>query len=301
MDATATSLNDDALGLVLRDYVAAAERLQQTHVTLQSEVERLRRELASKDRELERRRRLAAIGELAAGVAHEVRNPLGAMQLYSGLLRNAVGDGGPALELVEKIERGIRAIDRVVRDTLALAPSRASFAPCRLLDLVERAADVCRPALENAGVHLNVAAADPQLEVPADADGLQRVLVNLIANAVDAAPGGSEIAVHISDAADGSAEIRVCDRGPGLSDELLERLFDPFVTTKAHGTGLGLSIAFRLVEAHGGRLSAANRAGGGAEFTITLPRDDAAADRRPDEADGPQRNGNGAGRRTNAA
>jgi signal transduction histidine kinase len=302
MKARANNPMNDALGPVLRDYVAAAERLEQTHASLQGEVMRLREELVNKDRELERRRRLAALGELAAGVAHEVRNPLGAMQLYSGLLRNTVGGASPALELIEKIERGIQAIDRVVRDTLALVPSRGRFAPCDVRCIAERAAEVCRPVLEKAGVHVSVVIGEPEFCIAADEDGVQRVLVNLISNAADASPAGSGITVAATLGDAGWAEIRVADRGTGLPEELLDRLFDPFVTTKPHGTGLGLSIAYRLVEAHGGRLSATNRLGGGAEFTILLPI--AAAESGPQSSAAPEcatESGETAARRPTAA
>ncbi len=271
MDNPALLPAGDDLSAVLRDYVHAAHRLEQTHTSLRGEVARLRAELASKDRELERRRRLAAIGELAAGVAHEVRNPLGAISLYSGLLRNACSEQRAAVELIEKIERGVTAIDRVVRDTLALAPSRGQFQRVSIKELIDRCADVCQPVLSRANVALHLRAPDASLHVPADEDGLQRVLVNLITNAADASPPGAAIEVSATALDELWIELTVADRGGGIPEAALEKLFDPFFTTKAHGTGLGLSIAFRLVEAHGGRLRAANRPEGGAEFTVTLP------------------------------
>lgn len=271
MDNPALLAAGDDLSAVLRDYVNAAHRLEQTHTSLRSEVERLRAELASKDRELERRRRLAAIGELAAGVAHEVRNPLGAISLYSGLLRHACSEQRAAVELIEKIERGVTAIDRVVRDTLALAPSRGHFQRVYIPDLIDRCADVCRPVLNRANVTLQKRVADASLCVPADEDGLQRVLVNLVTNAADASPPGGTVEVSARPLDEFWVVLTVADQGDGIPEAALEKLFDPFFTTKAHGTGLGLSIAFRLVEAHGGRLRAANRPEGGAEFTVTLP------------------------------
>lgn len=272
--AVPATLAADALGDVLRDYMDVARRLQETHVTLQAEVERLRQELASKDRELERRRRLAALGELAAGVAHEVRNPLGAIALYSGLLRSEVQTAGVAAAagLLDKIETGIAAIDAVVRDTLALAPRDGRTTECNLDELIERAAEVSASVLERQRVRVELELAERPAAVVGHPDGLQRVLVNLIGNAAEASPPKARVRVRLERADDEQWAVRVLDDGTGLPDEVMDRIFDPFFTTKEHGTGLGLTIAHRLVEAHGGQLTAANRPSGGAEFEIRLPR-----------------------------
>ncbi len=267
------AISDAELSEMLRQYMDVTGKLQQTHERLQQEIVRLRSELASKDRELELRRRLAALGELAAGVAHEVRNPLGAIQLYSGLLRSecrshALGD---AEVLVEKIETGIQAIEAVVQDTLALAPRDRKLGVCRLADVVQRAGDAAQKVLTERETNLDVCVGDAELGVRADSNGLQRVLVNLIANAAEAAPARSTVWVAVRQGERGMAEIRVADEGPGLSDEIRHRIFDPFFTTKQTGTGLGLTIAHRLIEAYGGELHADNRAEGGAEFVIALP------------------------------
>ncbi len=269
----------DQLAAVLREYTDVTERLQRTHAALQSEVARLRAELASKDRELELRRRLAALGELAAGVAHEVRNPLGAIQLYSGLLKNQCAKHrlNPALDLVEKIEAGIQAIEAVVQDTLALAPRDRQLAACPVRELVARVRDATVKTLSVCAVHLDVRLEDESVCVRADADGLQRVLINLIVNAAEASPLGRTVHLHVSAAHDGRVQIQVLDEGLGLPDEIKHRIFDPFFTTKQHGTGLGLTIAHRLTEAYGGRLTADNRPEGGAVFTLVLPEAQPAA------------------------
>lgn len=273
-EAGGTSVRGDALSEVLREYMEVTGRLQQTHQALQREVVRLREELAGKDRELELRRRLAALGELAAGVAHEVRNPLGAIQLYSGLLKNQCHQHhlGPALALIEKIEAGIQAIEAVVQDTLALAPRDRQLAVCRLRDILARVHDATLKTLTVCNVRLEIRCGEGDVCVRADPDGLQRVLVNLVVNAAEASPPGRVVRVYVHAAADSEVELKVQDEGCGLPEEIRHRIFDPFFTTKQQGTGLGLTIAHRLVEAYGGRVAADNRPGGGAEFTITLPR-----------------------------
>ncbi|MEW6252070.1 MAG: ATP-binding protein [Planctomycetota bacterium] len=263
----------DQLARVLREYMAVTERLQQTHAALQHEVARLRAELASKDRELELRRRLAALGELAAGIAHEVRNPLGAIQLYSGLLKSQCLRHRlePGVGLVEKIEAGIQAIEAVVQDTLALAPRERQLADCCLADVIERVRDATLKTLTVCEVSLAVRCDDPAACVRADPDGLQRVLINLIVNAAEASPAGRSVHLHVAAPRDSEVTIRVLDEGLGLPDEVRHRIFDPFFTTKEHGTGLGLTIAHRLTEAYGGRLTADNRPEGGAAFIVVLP------------------------------
>lgn len=273
-DAPRREPGGDDLGRVLREYTEVASRLYKTHEVLQGEVVRLREELASKDRELELRRRLAALGELAAGVAHEVRNPLGAIRLYSDLLRDqcAARNLEPALQLIEKIEAGIQAIDAVVQDTLALAPRDRHLEVCDLRVMVQRAQDAAAGALEARQVGCEVVCELAAARVRADAHGLQRVLVNLLVNAVEASAAGQTVTVTVAELDDQQLSVRVADRGPGLPDEIRHRIFDPFFTTKPHGTGLGLTIAHRLIEAYGGRMTAGNRLGGGAEFTVALPR-----------------------------
>lgn len=268
-DASAT-LDDDLSG-VLRDYMEVTQRLQHTHETLQREVMRLRDEVESKDRELERGRRLAALGELAAGVAHEVRNPLGAIRLYSGLLRGELDASSAGVELIDKIDAGVHAIDCVVQDTLALAPRCGRLCPQPLAEILDGARDVCRAVLDECGVKLVERREFADAEASVDSTALQRVFVNLLVNAAQASPAGATVELRVSAGRAGEVEIRVLDEGPGVSSEIIDRIFDPFFTTKASGTGLGLTIAHRLVEAYGGRLRVCNRPDRGAEFLVALP------------------------------
>jgi signal transduction histidine kinase len=262
----------------------ATERLQQTHRALQEEVARLRAELVSKDRELELRQRLAALGELAAGVAHEVRNPLGAIQLYSGLLRNEcrTHQWTPALALIEKIESGIAAIEAVVQDTLALAPREQQFRVCALADVLEHVREATLHTVRAHGATLEVTGDPTGLWVRADERGLERVLINLVVNAAEASPPGGVVRVTASAVAE-EVHVRVTDEGAGLPEAIQHRIFDPFFTTKPRGTGLGLTIAHRLSEAYGGRLWAENRPQRGAEFVLALPRSAAPGEQQMDQ------------------
>ncbi len=263
----------EELSQVLRDYMEVAERLQSTHRALEREVQRLRGELKRKDRELEQRRRLAALGEVAAGVAHEVRNPLGAIELYSGLLRKECTQLAPALDLIQKIQAGIRAIDSVVQSTLALSPSRACrIQPHALQSVIRRAAELSAAAYERRAITLELSLPHDDVSVDCDADALQRAFLNLLTNAAEASPVTGRVRVLLEAGAAGEVRVRVVDDGDGLPRDFPDRVFDPFFTTKEHGTGLGLSIAYRLVEAHGGRLTARNRREGGAELILTLAR-----------------------------
>lgn len=260
----------DELGAVLRDCLEVTQRLADTHEKLQAEVTRLRSELADKNRELERARRLAELGEMAAGVAHEVRNPLGAIQLYSNLLRQVCGPQSAAGELIGKMDAGIRAIDAVVQDTLALAPRELPTQTILVRDLLTGAADLSSSRLSELNVQLALDGDPGDAAISGAPVALQRVLVNLIVNAAEASTAGDTVDVSVLRAG-GETRIVVADHGCGIPDDVLPRVFDPFFTTKKHGTGLGLAIAYRIVNAHGGRLAARNRPAGGCEFTMVLP------------------------------
>jgi C4-dicarboxylate-specific signal transduction histidine kinase len=223
------------------------------------------------ERSLAHAEKLGALGELAARIAHEIRNPVTAARSLAQQLRRerpSAPDDPAALILgeLDRVERQVAALLRFARrEDLRLAP-------VDLGDLVRDTLEAYRPRIETAGVALEVDVADGVV-VRADAERLRQVLVNLIENALDAlADGAGERRLALGVSADnGSGAIRVRDTGAGVPPDRLPRLFEPFYTTKEHGTGLGLAIAKRTIDAHGGRLSAAAAPGSGAVFTVQLP------------------------------
>lgn len=259
---------------IIDSYSAVTERLKESHDALTGQVKRLRGELRKKDRELARRERLAALGEMAAGVAHEVRNPLGGILLYANMLQRDPGDGAGVKRAAAQIVDAVRKVERVVGDVLAFAGDR--MPRCRLVALgevvggvVEGLRDVLKPGCV---IHVGEVRTDDRADI--DPGLMQRALGNLAANAVDAAGerGNVWIGIESSQERAGWLRVVVADDGPGVPGADRDRIFNPFYTTKEHGTGLGLAIAHRIVESHGGRLTVGDRAGGGAEFVIHLQR-----------------------------
>jgi signal transduction histidine kinase len=225
------------------------------------------------ERRLAASERLAGVGRLAANVAHELNNPLdGIMRLVNLARRTAepAGDERIARYLAEA-NKGLMRMVMIVRDLLEYARSTTRVEePIALRDILAEAAGGAASAAEKAGVRIDVAC-DPDL--PALRSGsLYQVVLNLVKNAVEAMPGGGEVAVRARCEAD-ALLIEVADSGPGIPDEHLPRIFEPFYTTKGQGqgTGLGLAISKDLVEKHGGTIAAANRPGGGAVFTVRIP------------------------------
>lgn len=262
------------LARMLSAYTEVTERLRSSHDRLAAEVGRLRGELASKNRQLERRSRLAALGEMAAGMAHEIRNPLGGIALYAGLLRKQLEDRPAQQALAARIACGVEGLNAIVNDILAFAGEiQPQKRPVDLASVVHEACDLARARLEQSGADL--ACDVPEgTELAADRSLLVRAVSNLLFNAIDAAGEGE---IRLAGRIDGDRVVlTVADSGPGVPAENLERIFNPFFTTKDAGTGLGLAIVHRIVESHGGQIGAANAAApeglGGALFTISLPR-----------------------------
>lgn len=269
------SLGAEELAGMLSAYTEVTERLKSSHDKLAAEVGRLRGELASKNRELERRSRLAALGQMAAGMAHEIRNPLGGIALYAGLLVRQLPDRPESRTLAERIANGVQRMDTIVNDILAFAGEiRPQKQELLLSAVLGQTRELVFGRLEKAGTNLTIEVA-PALSLRADSTLLVRAMSNLLFNASDAA-GEGEVRVLARQAGQ-EIVISVCDSGVGIAPEAMEKIFNPFFTTKDSGTGLGLAIVHRIVESHGGRISAANAAPpeglGGAMFTLVLPRD----------------------------
>jgi signal transduction histidine kinase len=273
----------------LRDLMRAVnettERLQGTHTALQQDVARLKGELAEANARLRRSKALAALGEMAAGIAHEVRNPLASIGLYVQVLGEDLADRPQQADLCTRIGRAVQRLDAIVRDVLSFArDNRISARPCTARRLLDEAIESCRPALEEAGATvLGPPTDEADIEVEADAGLVAQALANVIRNAAEAmaeaASPRREIRVQAVHQPRRCPEggrpervvLQVADTGPGISDEVLQRMFNPFFTTRRTGTGLGLAIVHRIVDAHGGHVSVANRAGGGSLVELCLP------------------------------
>jgi signal transduction histidine kinase len=212
---------------------------------------------------------------MLAGIAHEVRNPLGGLELYAGLLRDALAGQPERLAEVARIERELGHLRTVVSDFLEYArrptPEITAVAVRPLLEEVRELTEA------PGGVNVTVVAADA-LTVRADAGQLRRALLNLARNAAAVMQGRAGSVVLSAARVDANSHVRleVRDRGPGVPADMREKIFTPFFTTREKGTGLGLAFVREIVREHGGEVSVADAEGGGAVFRIDLP-DEAAA------------------------
>lgn len=266
------------LQTVLAAWHVATVRLERTHEALRAEVHRLTDELERKNRELARKNRLADLGQMAAHVAHEVRNTLVPVALYLGLLRRRIAQDPGAMEMLEKITAGMTALDATVGDLLHFTSDRdPQIRPFLIRPLMEEILASLGPQLEAQSIRTSIEIPS-QETVKADREMIRRAVLNLVLNALDAMPNGGELIVRTASGPQ-RIEIQVADTGPGLSEEALGRAFEPFYTTKPAGTGLGLAIVYRIAEVHGGNVLAANRPEGGALIALGLPafRQEAAA------------------------
>jgi two-component system NtrC family sensor kinase len=268
-------------GLALSRAAIAFERtaaaLEEERRRLAGKVEELTRADQALDdarASLARSERLATVGRLASGLAHEIGNPLGAISGYVEVARARLPrDADPDLaDAVSRIAEAATRIDRTIRDLLDFArPAPPRLAPLTLEAAVESAIRLARVQPRFRKVEVVTGLPDG-LRVVADEHQLGQVLLNLLLNAGDAMGGGGRVTI-IAREDGGAVELAVADEGPGLRPEHLPRLFEPFFTTKepGEGTGLGLAISHRIVESMGGTLGAANGTPRGATFRLRLP------------------------------
>ena len=217
--------------------------------------------------------KLASIGELAAGVAHEINNPLFAiLGLVEFLLKDAV-PGTKAHERLELVQQTGLEIKEIVRALLDFARERSDeFAPVSLQLVVRQTLDLVRKTSAKKGIEVVERYADEDLVVEGSSNQLKQVILNLVTNAQHAMPEGGRITLEVARDGDWAAAT-VADTGPGISPDAIERIFDPFFTTKREvgGTGLGLSVSLGIAHMHGGDLTVESELGRGAAFTLRLP------------------------------
>ena len=224
--------------------------------------------------DLRRRDRLASMGALASGVAHEVRNPLNAISVIVQRLRREFTprtDEGEYRQLTQVVAGEVERVNRIIQQFLELArPPALVKTRTDLASVLARAAETVEPQIRAAGLRLERDFAGVG-EAQVDADQLHQVLLNLLVNAVEATDEG-HVRLAARSRPEGWVEIGVADTGSGIPAEDVERIFDLYFTTKAAGTGLGLSLVHRIVAEHGGRVEVQSERGAGTRFVILLPR-----------------------------
>lgn len=222
----------------------------------------------------ERAKRLMAMGQMAASLAHEIRNPLGSMELYCTLLKKDLHDRPELLSLADQVHIGIKTLDRIISNCLqfsrGIEPKREPLPS--LLPVFESVAAMVRAKAD--GVQIEIEA-DASAPVCLDSYLFKQALCNLVLNAAEAAKdGAASPAVKLTGKVDqrGGVEVEVLDNGPGIPAENLKEIFEPFFTTKRGGTGLGMAVVLSIVTAHGGTITIENRGDtSGVRARMTLP------------------------------
>ncbi len=262
--------------LAFRSFSHAAATLEQSYGRLQGEVTRLQSELATSNAALEeareKLRREQALAEMSAMLAHEIRNPLGSLELFAGLLAEANLEGEPR-KWTEHLQAGLRTLAATVNNVLHFhSVPEAEPTPVDLGELLNWTRDFFTPLARQSRIALSVQNRVGGVMLAADRHRLEQVLLNLVLNAVRAMPGGGWIELGGRKGQDGrTAVLTVTDTGPGISAEHLPHIFEPGFSTRAASLGLGLAVCRKIVEQHGGTIRAESRPGCGARFMLAFP------------------------------
>lgn len=227
--------------------------------------------LESLENQLDFATKLAALNRIAAGVAHEVKNPLHAMVLHLELLKGKLTSGGDAQTHVDVLVSEVNRLNRVVQTFLdfnrpvQLRPQLADA------NLVVREVLLLAADAHTKGIKLKERYSVEPLLVKIDADLIKQALLNIVINGCQAMPDGGSLEIETRRTADGQVQVIICDEGPGIPTEIQEKVFNLYYTTKPHGSGIGLAQAFRALQLHDGRIEVESRVGSGACFRIVLP------------------------------
>ena len=267
VEASSPSIDATELASLVQSFNDVTEKLEATHASLRSEVGLLKKDLAEAHARLARSRQLAALGEMAAGIAHEIRNPLGCIALTIDALRVDLVSMEPQLQLCGRLSTAVSRLDAIVGDVLSFARNTQVRPVCRaLVPMIDAALANTADLIEQWGIDVEVKA-DPSIEAEFDATLLEQALVNVLRNACEAMAGEPEgdrqlsvdlEVIHLAETnapTVAHAVLGVNDTGPGIPEDVRTRMFNPFFTTRNEGTGLGLAIVHRIIDGHGGRVN----------------------------------------------
>ena len=230
------------------------------------------REVRRLQEEVKRKEKLAAIGSLAAGVAHEIRNPLSSIKGFATLFKTRFSFESDEHEAAEIMIHEVDRLNRVVTELIEYArPSNIKIRESDVHELIAHSLSLIRQDAEMADVQVDTDIPDDITRISLDPDRMQQCLLNIYLNAIQAMPEGGTLNIAAFRADNGMIGLRVTDTGKGIAEDDLSMIFDPYYTTKNRGTGLGLAMVLKIVEAHGGEISVTSKEGEGTVFTMLLP------------------------------
>lgn len=244
-----------------------AEGLEESYRKLQAQSERI----ITIEEQLRRSEKLSTLGEMAAVLAHEIRNPLGSIRGTAEILRDDYRPGDPKHEFIEIQIKETERLNHVVEDFLRMArPQATEMKRCSLREELETIVTLTVNDAKEHGIRLTLEPFAGDQTVRADGEKLRQAFLNIVMNAIQATPAGGAVTIA-SDAQAGSYGITFRDSGPGIDDDTMAHIFEPFFTTKPDGTGLGLVITKKIIEGHGGTLHIKSGMGKGTTVVVTLP------------------------------
>jgi len=269
------------LAEAFRLFNQVSEELSSAYGALEKQVERLTAELAAANAETQRLReqaernaRLAAMGEMAAQLAHQLRTPLAAALLYAGNLETPQLPEATRITLAQKTVERLKHLERLIQDMLLFARGEAlGRETFPLAELLRELAQTFEPLARINGASFTLSAPQQGLMLTGNRKALAGALINLLENALHAVSGRSDGCIAVAvEALDASIVFSVSDNGPGMPAEVVARLFEPFFTTRSEGTGLGLAIARGVARAHGGGIEVDSAPGSGSTFRLSIAR-----------------------------
>lgn len=252
---------NDEIGDLGRNFNDMVRQLRESR----EEIQRLHRT------QMSRAEHLATLGELAAGLAHEIRNPLAGIAGVIEIIGRDLPEGSAGRDVLKEVQQEVLHIKRILSDLLDYArPRKPEFRLANLNETAAHAVHLARQQTLSRPVEILLESSPQMPPVEHDPGQMQQVLVNLLLNALQAIEGPGQVKVQVV-SHDEQALVSVADTGRGIATEHLPNIFRPFFTTKGHGTGLGLSLAKRIIEDHGGRIQVTSSLGQGTQFTLYLP------------------------------